>query len=328
MKPGVFVAAHIPEAGTDLLKDSFELDIWTDEAPPDRQTFLDRIADKEGLIAIPGKTTAMDREALDHAPDLKVVSSYSVGYDHIDVGEATKRGILVTNTPDVLTDATADVAFGLLLMTARRMGEGERMVRTGKWKHWGPRTLLGQQAAGSSLGIVGLGRIGAAMARRAQGFSMKLFYTGRHRNAQLEEELGITFLPMEEMLETCDFISLHCPLTPETTGLIGEPELRAMKPGAILVNTSRGPVVDTQALCRALKEGWIAGAGLDVFDREPLPMDSPLLELENVVLEPHIGSASRQAREGMAVMAAGNLLAAMAGKRPPQLVNPEAWKGE
>lgn len=328
MQPKVFVAAHIPEAGTDLLKSHFELDIWTDEAPPDRQTFLDRIADREAVIAIPGKSTAMDREALDNAPGLKVISSYSVGYDHIDVAEATRRGILVTNTPDVLTDATADIAFGLLLMAARRMGEGERMIRTGNWKHWGPRTLLGQQVTGASLGIVGLGRIGAAVARRARGFSMKLFYTGRSRNAQMEKELGITFLSMEEILRRCDFISLHCPLTPQTTGLIGEAELRTMKPHSILINTSRGPVVDTQALCRALREGWIAGAGLDVFDREPLPMDSPLLEFENVVLEPHIGSASRQAREAMAVMAAENLLAAMTGKRTPQLVNPEAWKGE
>lgn len=222
MKPKVFVAAHIPEAGTDLLKDQFELDIWSDEAPPDRQTFLNRISDRDAVIAIPGKSTAMDREALDRAPSLKVISSYSVGYDHIDVAQATKRGILVTNTPDVLTDATADVAFGLLLMAARRMGEGERMIRSGRWKHWGPRTLLGLQAAGASLGIVGLGRIGAAMARRAKGFSMKLFYTGRNRNAQLEEELGITFLPLGEMLECCDFISLHCPLKPGTIGLIGE----------------------------------------------------------------------------------------------------------
>lgn len=328
MKPKVFVAAHIPEAGTDLLKDRFDLDIWTDEAPPDRPTYLERITGKDGIIAIPGKSTVMDDEAMNRAPDLKVISSYSVGYDHIDVASATKRGILVTNTPDVLTDATADIAFGLLLMAARRMGEGERMIRSGRWKHWGPRTLLGQAVAGASLGIVGLGRIGAAMARRARGFSMPLFYTGRSRNAQLEQELDITFLPLPEMLKTCDFVSLHCPLTAETRGLIGETELRSMKPDAVLVNTSRGPVVDTKALIRALREGWIAAAGLDVFDKEPLPMNSPLLELENVVLEPHIGSASHQAREAMAVMAANNLLAAMDGGRPPQLVNPEAWKGE
>ena len=328
MKPKVFVAAHIPEAGTDLLKDRFDLDVWTDEAPPDRQTYLERITGMDAVIAIPGKSTVMDAEAMDRAPDLKVISSYSVGYDHIDVAEATRRGILVTNTPDVLTNATADIAFGLLLMAARRMGEGERMIREGRWKHWGPRTLLGQAVAGASLGIVGLGRIGAAMARRARGFSMQLFYTGRNRNAQLEAKLGITFLPLQEMLETCDFVSLHCPLTEETRGLIGENELRSMKPHAVLVNTSRGPVIDTNALIRALKEGWIAAAGLDVFDREPLPMDSPLLELENAVLEPHIGSASHQAREAMAVMAAENLVVAMDGEKPPQLVNSEAWKGE
>ncbi len=328
MKPKVFVAAHIPEAGTELLKERFDLDVWTVEAPPDRESFLQHMTGVDAVIAIPGKTTVMDGEAMDKAPKLRAISSYSVGYDHIDIREATRRGIPVTNTPDVLTDATADVAFGLLLMAARRMGEGERMIRAGRWKHWGPRTLLGQSVTGAALGIVGLGRIGTAVAHRARGFSMKLFYTGRSRNASLEKELGISFLPLHEMLKHCDFISLHCPLTEETQSLIGEEELKTMKPNAVLVNTSRGPVVDTEALTKALKRGWIAAAGLDVFEREPLPINSPLLDLDNVVLEPHIGSASHKTRQAMAVMAAENLLAAMEGKKTPQLVNPEALQGK
>jgi len=326
MLPMVFISTNIPDAGIDMLLGKANFEVWRDVPPPRRKYFLQKVANADGVIAIPGATTCMDKEAIDVGKKLKIISSYSVGYDHIDVEYATSRGIMVTNTPGVLTDATADMAFGLLLMAARRMSEGERLMRSGKWRYWGPRMLLGQQVSGSSLGIVGLGRIGTAMARRAKGFGMDLYYTGSSRKEDLEKELGIKYLPFHELLKTCDFISLHCPLNSETEGLIGEAELKMMKSSAILVNTSRGRVVDQRALTRALQEEWIAGAGIDVFEKEPIAKDDPLLKLPNVAMTPHLGSASVRTREDMATMAAGNLLAGLEGKRPPNLLNPSVWE--
>lgn len=323
MLPRVFVSTNIPEIGLDMLLSKANFEVWRDAEPPEREYFLKQVAMADGIIATPGVTTKIDRETIDAGPKLRVVSSYSVGYDHIDLGYATEKGIMVTNTPDVLTDATADLAFALLLSAARRMGEGDRLMRSGNWRCRSPRMLIGQQVAGSSLGIVGLGRIGRAMAERGNGFGMKLFYTGRSRKEKFEKELGIEFLPFDELLKTCDFISLHCPLTPETEGLIGERELKMMKDTAILVNTSRGPVVDQAALIRALEEKWIAGAGLDVFLKEPVDADDPLLKLDNVAFTPHLGSATVKTREDMAVMAVTNLLAGLAGEIPPNLLNPE-----
>ena len=326
MLPRVFIATNIPDIGLDMLLTKANFEIWRDIEPPVREYFLEQISIADGVVAIPGATTKMDREAIDAGRNLRIISSYSVGYDHIDVAYATEKGILVTNTPGVLTDATADLAFGLLLMAARRMSEGERLMRSGGWRYWGPRMLLGQQVAGSSLGIIGLGRIGQAMAKRAKGFDMKLCYTGRNRRPELEKELGISFLSFEDLLGTCDFISIHCPLSPETKSLIGEKELKMMKKTAILINTSRGPVVDQKALARALKEEWIAGAGLDVFEKEPMDPEDPLLKLDNVAMTPHLGSASSKTREDMAIMAVTNLLAGLEGKTPPNLLNPEVLK--
>ncbi len=326
MLPRVFVATNIPDIGLDMLLTKANFEIWRDIEPPVREYFLEQISIADGVVAIPGATTKMDREAIDAGKNLRIISSYSVGYDHIDVEYATEKGILVTNTPGVLTDATADLAFGLLLMAARRMSEGERLMRSGGWRYWGPRMLLGQQVAGSSLGIIGLGRIGQAMAKRARGFDMKLYYTGRNRRPELEKELGISFLSFENILGTCDFISIHCPLSPETRSLIGEKELKMMKDTAILINTSRGPVVDQKALARALKEEWIAGAGLDVFEKEPMDPEDPLLQLDNIAMTPHLGSASVKTREDMATMAVTNLLAGLEGKVPPNLLNPEVLK--
>ena len=326
MLPRVFIATNIPDIGLDMLLTKANFEIWRDIEPPVREYFLEQVSIADGVVAIPGGTTKMDREAIDAGRNLRIISSYSVGYDHIDVAYATEKGILVTNTPGVLTDATADLAFGLLLMAARRMSEGERLMRSGGWRYWGPRMLLGQQVAGSSLGIIGLGRIGQAMAKRARGFDMKLYYTGRNRRPELEKELGISFLSFEDLLGTCDFISIHCPLSPETKSLIGEKELKMMKKTAILINTSRGPVVDQKALARALKEEWIAGAGLDVFEKEPMDPEDPLLKLDNVAMTPHLGSASSKTREDMAIMAVTNLLAGLEGKTPPDLLNPEVLK--
>ncbi len=326
MLPRVFIATNIPDIGLDMLLTKANFEIWRDIEPPVREYFLEQISIADGVVAIPGATTKMDREAIDAGRNLRIISSYSVGYDHIDVAYATEKGILVTNTPGVLTDATADLAFGLLLMAARRMSEGERLMRSGGWRYWGPRMLLGQQVAGSSLGIIGLGRIGQAMAKRAKGFDMKLCYTGRNRRPELEKELGISFLSFEDLLGTCDFISIHCPLSPETRSLIGEKELKMMKKTAILINTSRGPVVDQKALARALKEEWIAGAGLDVFEKEPMDAEDPLLLLDNIAMTPHLGSASTKTREDMAIKAVTNLLAGLEGKTPPDLLNPEVLK--
>jgi len=323
MLPNIFISTNIPEKGINLFVGRANFEVWRDDDPPEREYFLQKISNADGVIAFPSATTNIDSEAIDAAEKLKVISCYSVGYDHIDVSYASKKGIIVTNTPGVLTDATADIAFGLILMAGRRMSEGERLIRSGNWTTWGPRFLLGNQVSGSSLGIVGLGRIGQAVARRAAGFDMKIFYTGRSRKQDLERELGVSFLPFDELISSCDFISLHCPFTPETEGLIGKEELHRMKKSAILVNTSRSRVVDTDALYAALRDGEIAGAGVDVFDSEPVDPADPLIQLDNITMTPHIGSASIKTREAMAVMAAENMMAGLSGQIPPNPVNPE-----
>jgi glyoxylate reductase len=273
-------------------------------------------------------TDKIDKEVLDAAPNLRVISSYSVGFDHIDVEEATKRGIYVTNTPGVLTETTADLAWSLLMTIARRIVEADKFVRTGKWKvGWSPTLLLGRDVYGKTLGIVGLGRIGSAVAKRARGFDMKvLYYDVIRPPPEREKELGVEFAPLDRLLKESDFVTLHVPLTKETYHMISERELKLMKSTAFLINTSRGAVIDEKALVKALKEGWIAGAALDVFEKEPIDLDNPLLELENVVLVPHIGSASTETRSKMAEMAAKNLIAVLKGEEPPFLVNPEVMK--
>ena len=233
---------------------------------------------------------------------------------------------MVTNTPGVLTDATADTALMLMLMTARKARENEKIMREGGWTHWSPNQFVGKDLSGSVLGIVGFGDIGRAVAKRAAAFGMKVIYTGRSRKIEHEEQLGAEYLPLEELLKRSDFVSLNCALTNETSGLIGERELRMMKNDAVLINTARGAVVDQKALFMACSEGWIYGAGLDVYEKEPVPMDEPLLELENVVMMPHIGSAAKRSREGMARLAATNLVEALEGRVPPNLVNPGVLK--
>lgn len=325
MKPKVYVTRLIPEKGVEMLLDFCDAEVWEGELPPPREVLLNKVQDVEGLLSL--LTDRIDAQLMDAAPKLKVISNMAVGYDNIDVKEATRRGIIVGNTPGVLTDTTADFAFALLMATARRIPEACRYVRAGKWKTWGPKLLLGWDIHGATLGLVGMGRIGSGVARRATGLGMRILYYDVVRREDLEEELGLEFVDFETLLERSDFISLHVPLTSETHHLIGTEQFRLMKPTAILINTSRGPIVDPQALYEALKSGQIAACGLDVTEPEPIPMDDPLLTLDNCVIVPHIASASIATRTKMAAMAAENLIAGLKGEMPPHPVNPEVFRG-
>ncbi|MDQ2964826.1 MAG: D-glycerate dehydrogenase [Chloroflexota bacterium] len=324
-KPKVFVARVIPSDGLDVVTAATAATVWPDELPPPRNELLRSIEGCDGVLTL--LTDKVDAEFLDRAgPQLKVVSNYAVGFDNIDVPECTRRGIPVGNTPGVLTETTADLAFALLMAAARRLPEGDRYVRDGKWKTWGPMLLLGPDIHGSTIGIVGFGRIGQAVAKRAAGFGMTILYHDVNRLPDdVTAPLGAEYVPMDDLLAQSDFVSLHVNLTPETRHLIDAAALRRMKPTAILVNTSRGPVVDGSALAAALRDGIIGAAGLDVTDPEPIPMDDPLVGLENCLIVPHIASASRATRSKMAQMAAANLLAGLRGERLPTPVNPQVY---
>ncbi len=324
-KPKVFVTRLIPEQGLDLVREFCDAEIWEDELPPPRDVLLAKVADKEGLLSL--LTDRVDAELMDAAPRLKVISNYAVGFDNIDVAEATKRGLPVGNTPGVLTDTTADFAFALIMATGRRIVEGADYVRAGKWKTWGPRLLLGQDIHGATLGIIGFGRIGQAVAKRARGFDMRVLAYDPYQDPAVAGVLGVELLDdMDEVLRQADFLTIHTLLTEETYHLIGERELKLMKPTAILVNTARGPCVDPDALYRALRDGEIAYAGLDVTEPEPINMDSLLLGLSNCVIVPHIASASVATRGKMAEMAARNLIAGLRGEPLPNCVNPEVYQ--
>ena len=318
--PKVFMTQRIQDVGMSILEGRVDLTLWSEEGRPDPEAVMRDLPYADGLIMTMG--IAMDRSFFKMAERLRVASLYSVGYDNVDIKAATEFGVMVTNTPGVLTDATADTALMLMLMTARKARENEKIMREGGWTHWSPNQFVGKDLSGSVLGLVGFGDIGRAVAKRAAAFGMKVIYTGRSRKIEHEEQLGAEYLPLEELLKRSDFVSLNCALTNETSGLIGERELRMMKNDAVLINTARGAVVDQKALFMACSEGWIYGAGLDVYEKEPVPMDEPLLELENVVMMPHIGSAAKRSREGMARLAATNLVEALEGRVPPNLVNP------
>jgi lactate dehydrogenase-like 2-hydroxyacid dehydrogenase len=325
-RPRVFVSRIIPDDGLVPIRDACDARIWEDALPPPRAELLDAVRGCDGILTL--LTDRVDDELLDAAgPALKVVSNYAVGFDNIDVAAVTRRGIPAGNTPGVLTETTADLAFALLMAAARRVPEGDRYVRDGKWKTWGPLLLLGPDVHGATIGIVGFGRIGQAMARRARGFGMRVLYQDIHRvDPAVEAELGATFAPLEELLPQADFVSLHTNLTPETRGMIDAEKLSWMKPNAVLVNTSRGPVIDHAALAAALTSGQIFAAALDVTDPEPIPMDDPLVGLDNCLIVPHIASASRATRGKMAEMAAANLLAGVRGERLPTPINPEVYE--
>jgi glyoxylate reductase len=324
-KPRVFVSRVIPEEGLARVREATDATIWEGELPPPRDDLLRAVEGCDGILTL--LTDRVDDELLDRAgPQLKVVSNFAVGFDNIDVAACTRRKLPVGNTPGVLTETTADLAWALLMAAARRLVEGDRYVRDGKWKTWGPMLLMGPDIHGATLGIVGFGRIGQAMARRAKGFAMRIVYHDLQRVPKsVEAEFDATYMTLEGLLSESDFVSLHTVLSPETKGLLNAERLGWMKPTAILVNTSRGPVVDSMALVDALRDGTIAGAALDVTDPEPLPADHPLVGLDNCLVVPHIASASRATRGKMASMAAANLLAGLRGDRLPTPVNPEVY---
>ena len=323
-RPRVFVARRIPEEGLDAVRAACDMDLWEDELPPPRDELLRRVAGCDGVLTL--LTDRVDDEFLDAAgPGLRVVSNYAVGFDNIDVAACAKRGVQVGNTPGVLTDTTADLAFTLLMAAARRVPEGDRYVRAGNWKTWGPLLLLGPDVHGATIGIVGFGRIGQAMARRAQGFGMEILYHDvTQLPAEVTEPLGATYLPLEELLPRADFVSLHVNLSPVTRHLINAETLSWMKPTAVLINTSRGPVVDQAALADALERDVIWAAALDVTDPEPIPMDDRLVGRDDCLIVPHIASASRATRGKMAAMAAANLVAGARGQPLPTPVPPPA----
>ncbi len=316
----VFVTRQIPEAGLRMVEASAEVKVNQEDRVLSKGEIVDGVRGCHGLLCL--LTDRVDEEVID-AGDLRIISNYAVGYDNVDVEAATRRGIMVTNTPvEGLTETPADFTFALLLTLARRVCEGDRMVRSGQFKGWAPLLLIGKDVYRKTMGIVGAGRIGAAVARRAKGFGMRILYYDVERRTEIEAETGASLVPLDRLLKESDFVTLHVPLTPETKHMIGDREMRTMKRTALLVNTSRGPVVDERSLVAALEKGEIAGAALDVYEREP-HVHPELLTMNNVILAPHMASASLDTRTEMAVAAAENLLEGLRGGRPRFLVNPE-----
>lgn len=323
-RPSILISRSLPEEAVVSARSHAHVDINETDAPLERTELIRRLQGRQGLICL--ITDAIDAEILAACPELKAVSNVAVGFNNIDVAAATRRGVVVTNTPDVLTETTADFAWTLLMATARRLVEADRYVREGRFKQWEFMVLLGGDIHGKTLGILGFGRIGRAMARRAQGFGMRVLYQDAvAADAATERELRATRTDTATLLRESDFVTLHTPLLPETRHLINAQSLRTMKKTAYLINASRGPIVDEAALAQALKEGWIAGAGLDVFEEEP-KVHPGLMGLPNVVLAPHIASASSDTRLQMANLAVDNCLAVLEGRTPPTPVNPEALK--
>ncbi|MFX0135045.1 MAG: 2-hydroxyacid dehydrogenase [Candidatus Hodarchaeota archaeon] len=319
----IFITRDIPTAGIDLIRNELpnaELKIQPEEEILTRDKLKQEIIDIDGLLC--SLSDKIDGEIISAAKNLKIISNYAVGFDNIDIKFATKKKIMVTNTPGVLTEATADIAWGLIFATTRRLVEADQYLRSGKWKRWAPKLLLGYDLYGKTLGIIGMGRIGSAVARRATGFNMHIIYYSRTKKPEIEKKLGAKFVDLTTLLKEADIISIHVPLTNETKKMIGKKELNLMKRTSILINTSRGAVIDEQALIEALKNKVITAAGLDVFTREPIKADkNPLVKLENVVLLPHIGSATHETRTKMALIAAKNLIMALKGEVPSNLVN-------
>lgn len=320
-KSKVFVTRIIPEVGLEQIRQGCDAEIWEDQLPPPYEVLKEKVADCDGLVSL--LTDKIDPELLDAAPRLKVVSNYAVGFNNIDIPAATERGIAVGNTPGVLTDATADMAFCLLISAARRIVEGHQYTLSGKWKTWEPLGHLGQDLAGRTLGIVGMGRIGYAMAKRCRAWDMKILYFDMYQNEKAEQDFGAEKVEMDRLLTESDFVSIHTLLDDTTRGMFNETAFKKMKKTAVLVNSARGPIVDQKALYEALKSGEIFAAGLDVTDPEPPSMDDPLLTLPNVVIAPHIASATVGTRDAMADICAKNLLAGLSGGTLPAFVNPE-----
>jgi len=324
-KHKVYVTREMPERGLRIIKEKFDAEVWLDYAPPPKKTIIEKAAKVDALVTL--LSDKIDAEVFDAARNLKIVAQMAVGFDNIDIPEATKRGIHVTNTPGVLTETTADFAWALLMAVARRVVEADKYVRTSNWKvGWHPMMMQGRDIYGATLGIVGLGRIGCGIAKRAKGFDMKVLYYDVIRRPDFEKEYDIQFTDMDLLFQKADFVTINTPLTKETYHLVDEKKLKSMKKTAYIINNARGPIVDEKALYKALKEDWIAGAALDVFEQEPTPTQNPLLKLDNVVVAPHISSASYETRSKMAEMVAENLIAFFEGKTPPNLVNTEVVK--
>jgi len=322
-KKTVLITRTIPRAGIDLLSERYRVLINEHDRPLSQSELLDLSKECDGLLCL--LTDTIDKDFFDALPNIRAVANYAVGYNNIDVPAATQRGIPVSNTPGVLTDATADLAFALIFSVARLIVQADTHLRSGRWGGWGPMQFLGSGVWGSTLGVVGMGNIGRAVARRGSGLNMTVCYADDFVPEGTDFGFPATRLSLDELLKTADFVSLHVPLTPTTRHLIGAPEIALMKKSAYLINTSRGPVIDETALASALKRGDIAGAGLDVFEHEP-EVTKELLTLPNTVLLPHIGSATEKARTDMATMAARNLIAMLEGEDIPNLVNPDYMK--
>lgn len=319
-KPKVFITRRIPDAGLNLIYAECEVDLWDQDLPPTKTELLQHVPGVDGILSL--LSDSIDAEVIRTAGEnLRVISNYAVGYNNIDTHTASQHKIAVGNTPGVLTEATADFAFALMMSAGRRVVEAEKYVQAGKWKTWGPSTLLGVDIAGATLGIIGFGRIGKAMARRATGFGMRILVYG----PTAQPMAGVIKVDLNTLYRESDFISIHTPLTPETRHLIDAEAFAKMKTNAVLVNTARGEIVDQNALYEALKHHKIFAAGIDVSDPEPLPLDSPLLTLDNLIVCPHIASASTTSRDNMAIIAAGNLLAGLRGERLPYVVNPKIY---
>ncbi len=314
----VFITRKIPEDGIRILEEAdLEVDVFPRNRPPSKREIIDGVKDADALISL--LVDKIDREVIDSAPNLKVIGNYAVGYNNIDVEYAKQRGIVVTNTPGVLTDATADLAFSLLLAAARRVVEGDRFMRDGKFNGWAPMLMLGKNVWGATIGIIGAGRIGQAVGRRAIGFNMRILYYSRQRKIEFEKETGAKYVPLDTLLRESDFITLHVPLTKETHHLIGKREFELMKDGSILINTARGEVVDEKYLIEALKSGKLFAAGLDVYYGEP-HVNPELFKLPNVVLTPHIGSATENTRRKMAEMVCSDVVRVLRGEEPEHRV--------
>jgi len=323
-KPQIFVTRRLIGEGVSRLEAEAEVELWPGDDPPPPVALRESTIASDGILV--NIADRVDEALIEASPNLRIVSQMAVGYDNIDVAAATRRGILVTNTPGVLTDTTADMAFALLLAKARRLPEGERAMRRSEWGEWKPWFMLGHDLTGKTLGIVGLGAIGAAVARRAAGFGMRVIYNSRRRKPDAEAALGVEWRELPALLAESDYVSLHMALNDETRGMIGAAELALMKPDAALINTARGGVVDQAALVQALRDGVIGGAALDVFETEPLAANDPLMEFDNVVVAPHLGSATAETRTRMSDMAVDNLLAFFRGESPASCVNPELLK--
>lgn len=317
----VFVTRALPLPGPQMLKERYEVEVNPHDRVLEKEEIVSGVQDKDALICL--LTDTIDKDIIDSGTKLRIISNYAVGYNNIDFEYATKKGIIVTNTPGVLSETTADLAFALLMATARRIPEGDRFMREGKFRGWAPELMLGSDIHGKTLGIVGMGRIGALVAQRAKGFDMEILYYNTSKKPDLESEIGMKFAKLDDLLRESDIVSLHVPLTSSTMGLIGKRELGLMRSTAYLINTSRGEVVDERALIEALKEKRLAGAGLDVFWGEPTNVNPALYFLENAVLLPHIGSASFETRSKMAEMAASAVIDVMEGRKPVHIVNPE-----